>query len=214
MRDQNRFFSYFIIILSLFVIFIGGYFAYGAAQEMNSGTKPPINNKEEYPLRRNATEYQKEIHKELLEAVKEKPVDKELIASLVSKNFIADYFTWTNKLQFNDVGGLYYVNTDYRKSFYDKSLDTFYHDIQFYLKDGNMEETLEVSNIKTKVEDIDVQIDDKAVPAYLVETSWSYKASEILNLEEYQTKTFIKVIEDKDGHFSVVEVNGNEEKEY
>lgn len=214
MKDQNRFFTYFIVILSLFVVLFGSYFAYGAAQAMDSSGKAPINNKDEYPLRKNATDYQKEIHEELIQASKEKRVDKESVASLVSKNFIADYFTWTNKLQFNDVGGLYYINEAYRKSVYDKSLDTFYHDIQFYLEGGNLEETLEVSKVNTKVESIDIKFEDKNMPAYLVETSWVYKKNEFLDLEEYQTKTYIKVIEDQKGHFSIVEVNANEEKEY
>lgn len=213
MQDQNRFFTVFIVILSLFVVVFGGYYAYGAAQDMNKGLKPQIDKRAQYPLRKNATELQKEIHKDLLTAIKEQPLDKELVASLISKSFIADYFTWTNKLQFNDVGGLFYIQEDHRKSVYDKSLDTFYHDLQLHLKEKTVEETLEVSRINTKVEEITIEMDEKDIQAYLVETSWVYQESEILDLEEYQTKTFIKVIEDELGHFSVVEVNGNDEEE-
>ncbi len=213
MKDQNRFFTYFIVVLSIVVLSIGGYFAVQAARNIDSSSKSQIDKKNDYPLRRNATEYQKEIHKELMTAIGKKPLDKNTVSELVAKNFVADYFTWTNKLQFNDVGGLQYIHKDYRKSVYDKSLDTFYNDLRFYLEEGSAEESLEVSNIKTKVSRIEIEMDEKDIPAYLVETNWSYQESNFLDVDEYQTKTFIKVVENDEGHFSVVEVNGNEEKE-
>lgn len=213
MKDQSRFFTYFIVILSLIVVIFGGYFALDAASNIESGSKSQINKNDEYPLRRNATEYQKEIHKELMIAIKDNPKDKTLVAELVAKNFIADYFTWTNKLQFNDVGGLQFIDEAYRKSVYDKSLDTFYNDLRFYLEDDNVKETLEVENVRTKGSQIQIEMDDVDRPAYLIETSWTYQASDVLTVEEFQTKTFIKVIENDEGHFSVVEVNTDEEQE-
>ena len=213
MKDQSRFFTYFIVFLSLIVVSFGGYFALQAASSMEKSNKSQINKKEDYPLRRNATEYQKEIHKELMTAIKENPKDKTLISELVAKNFIADYFTWTNKLQFNDVGGLQYIDEAYRKSVYDKSLDTFYHDMRFYLEEGRVKETLEVENIKAQGSSVRIQMDDEYRPAYVVETSWTYQPSEVLSLDEYQAKTSVKVIEDDEGHFSVVEVKGNEDQE-
>lgn len=213
MQDQKRFFTVFIVILSFFVVIFGGYYAYGAYKDMNKGLRPQVDKRDQYPLRKNATELQKEIHEKLISATKEKPMDKKLVASLVSQSFVADYFTWTNKLQFNDVGGLYYVHEGSRKSVYDKSLDTFYHDLQLYLKEATIEDSLEVSKINTKTQEVTIEMDEKQQQAYLVETSWAYKESNLLNLEEYQTKTFVKVLEDKTGHFSVVEVNGNEEED-
>lgn len=213
MRDQNKFFTYFIVVLSLMVIILGGFFAVQAASGMDKSGKSQINKKDEYPLRRNATDYQKEVHKELLLAIKEEPQNKLLVSELIAKNFIADYFTWSNKLQFNDVGGLQFIDEAFRKSVYDKSLDTFYHDLAIYLDEGLVKDTLEVEKVRTKASQIRIEMDDKDRQAYLVETSWTYQLSDVLDLSEYQTKTFIKIIEDENGLFSVVEVNGNEEKE-
>ena len=213
MKDQNRFFTYFIVVLSILVLSVGGYFAFQAAQNIDNSKKSQIDKTDDYPLRRNATEYQKEIHKELLAAIDAKPMDKNLVSELVAKNFVADYYTWTNKLQFNDVGGLQYISKDYRKSVYDKSLDTFYNDLRFYLEENNVEKSLEVSNIKTKVSKVEIEMDEQDIPAYRVETNWTYQMSDVLDVNEYQSKAYIKVIEDKDGHFSVVEVNSNEEQE-
>lgn len=211
MKDQNRFFTYFIVLLSIVVLIFGGYFVVQAAQDIESGNKSQIDKTVRYPLRKNATDYQKEIHKELLLALKDNPDDKLSIAELIAKNFVSDYYTWTNKVQFNDVGGLQYINENSQKSVYDKSLDTFYNDLRFYLEDKTINDTLEISNVSTRSSRIKIKMDDKDIPAYLIETTWSYQESNILNIPEYQTKAYIKVIEDDEGHFSIVEVNGNED---
>ena len=213
MKDQNRFFTFFIVLLSIAVLSVGGYFGIQAARDIDTSNKPQIDKTEDYPLRKNATDYQKEIHKELLTSIKEKADDKNLIAELIAKNFVADYYTWSNKVQFNDVGGLQYIHVDSQKSVYDKSLDTFYNDLRYYLEDKSVSDTLEIENVKTKSSQIEIEMDENEIPAYLIETTWTYQESSLLNIQEYQTKAYIKVIEDDEGHFSIVEVNGNEEKE-
>ena len=67
--------------------------------------------------------------------------------------------------------------------------------------------------IRTRSHTTVIELDDKEMPAYMVEANWEYVPSSVLNLDEYQNKAFIKVFEDSDGHFSVVEVSANEEAE-
>lgn len=213
MKDQRRFFTFFIVLLSLSVILVGSYFAYGSYKDMNKSGSAQHNKDEQYPLRKNASEYQKEIHKELKEELKKESPNKALVSELVAKNFLADYFTWTNKLRFNDVGGISYVKKDYQSWVYHKSLDTFYNDLRYYLENDSVDKTLEVSSIQTRSHTTVIELDDKEMPAYMVEANWEYVPSSVLNLDEYQNKAFIKVFEDSDGHFSVVEVSANEEAE-
>ncbi|CAM3619479.1 hypothetical protein ERUR111494_03420 [Erysipelothrix urinaevulpis] len=213
MKDQSKFFTYFIVLLSIVVIGVGGFFAYGAYVDMAKSDTLQVNTNEDYPLRKNATDYQKTIHAELKAALKEEPQDKVKIAELVSKNYIADYYTWSNKIRFNDVGGLGYVSKDIRSWVYAKSLDTFYNDVRYYLDTEEIEKTLEVEMIDTSTETTSIMMDEKEVVAYSVDASWKYKSGSILDTDEFQSHAFITVVENEQGLISVVEVNINEENE-
>lgn len=211
MKDQSRFFTYFIVVLSLITLSVGAYAIVSTSQGYLNKDSSKVDRKELYPLRNNATEYQKEVHKELITAIKEDNPQGTKISGLLAQNFVADYFTWTNKLRFNDIGGIQFIKPEYRSWVYDKSLDTFYHDLKIHLDDNDVEETLEVNNVKVHPTKTVITMDDKEVSAYLVKTNWTYRSTPLVNEQNYQQEAYITVVEGSDGYFSIVEVNHDED---
>ena len=109
-----------------------------------------------YILRDNATDLQKEYFKELKTTVEEEEdADGLKIAELVAKNYVADFYTWTNKQGSYDVGGLYYVfdgeylNGDhFRDNVYLNAKDGFYKYINNYINQYGADKVLEVTNVE------------------------------------------------------------------
>lgn len=208
MNAQKRFFSAFIVILSIFVIAIGAYYARHAYIDMRNEDGIVVNKQEPYPIRKNATEFQKEVHASLKEALD--TGNKELVAQYVAEGFLVDYFTWTNKERINDIGGLQFVYKPLQSWVYDKSLDTFYNDFGYYLNQKNHKNTLEVNEINSNVKKTKIYLEEENREGYVVDAHWQYKDSSVLDISDFQNSAQVLVLEDDDGYFSIVEVSINE----
>ena len=89
---------------------------------------PPTNG---YTLRRNPTEYQLELFDRLVNAhdrFAETASDEDLkaYASAIVQNFVADFFTLSNKNSRTDIGGLQFFSEDVRDNFRTSAIDEFY----------------------------------------------------------------------------------------
>ena len=189
-----------------------------------------------YILRENATDLQKDYFKELKTAVEEEEFNGLKIAELVAKNYVADFYTWTNKQGSYDVGGLYYVfNGEYlngdhfRDNVYLNAKDGFYKYINNYINDYGQENVLEVTNVeivssqKTSekfmlnehvayVQDeneewIDYREDDE-FETYLIKCRWDY-AETPLDLNKFANSINLLII-DRNGTFQIVEASEGE----
>lgn len=107
-----------------------------------------------YVLRNDATEYQKQTFAELKQAIEVDNADDTTIVGLVGKNYVADFYTWTNKQGQFDVGGLYYVcsekneTTKYKDNIYIKARDGFYKYINEYINEYGSENLIEVQDVQ------------------------------------------------------------------
>ncbi|MBQ6559491.1 MAG: hypothetical protein IJL85_01540 [Erysipelotrichaceae bacterium] len=189
-----------------------------------------------YILRENATDLQKDYFKELKTAVEEEEFNGLKIAELVAKNYVADFYTWTNKQGSYDVGGLYYVfNGEYlngdhfRDNVYLNAKDGFYKYINNYINDYGQENVLEVTNVeivssqKTSekfmlnehvayVQDeneewIDYR-EDHEFETYLIKCRWDY-AETPLDLNKFANSINLLII-DRNGTFQIVEASEGE----
>lgn len=186
-----------------------------------------------YVLRDNATDYQKEIFSELKSAVEVDGADDQTLASLVAKNFIADFYTWTNKQGQYDIGGFYYVltgkdeTTNYKETAYLAARDGFYKYLTYYINQYGSDKLLEVTNVEINSvkkldykytirkwintidlgnEMYDVIYEDVEYDAYLINCSWTYKEDTALNLNDFGTTENLIVV--KDGNrFEVAEAS-------
>lgn len=132
-NSRLRYKKLLIIALPIFIALVVMLFlSYNAILD-SFGSENTISSKNEkkydiesmdYHLRSNATEYQITLFEELNEAIKENNEQK--IVESVAKNFIADVYTWTNKEDMWDVGGMSYVYSKYKTTTYFEIRDTLY----------------------------------------------------------------------------------------
>lgn len=130
------------IVLATCVICVGGYFFMKNKQPVEP-KDPGVVESVGYLESKNETDLMKQIYTELMAAVEAK--DEEAIQKNVARYFAADFFTWDNKEDRENVGGLYYVLPDFRIDF--GKYATNYYYVNFdehaldYGKDGLPEVT-------------------------------------------------------------------------
>lgn len=243
-EDKNKRILYITLFIMPFVVAIGifGYIAFKETKNLinlATGTTEVNDNhvisSMKYTLRDNATEYQKECFAELKNAV-ETGADENTIVGLVAKNYVADFYTWTNKQGQYDVGGMEYVNSEknetieYRQNIYIKARDGFYKYLNEYINQYGASNLLEIQSINvTNVSNNDylyimheyietIQTgedtwekiyDNVEYKCFNVSLTWTYKPETKLNLSDYATSINLLVIEN-DGRYEIVEASEKE----
>lgn len=146
-----------------------------------------------YTLDENETKLYKEEFEKLDKILSSEDINYEDYAKEVSKLFIIDFYTLSNKLSKNDIGGTQFIKEDMRDNFIDQARSTFYKYVEVK-SDKRTQKLPEVSLIDdVKVEDTKFAIKDKTtikttkvnrykkssnetiVDAYKVTISWDYK---------------------------------------
>ena len=243
-EDKKKRYINMLLFMLPFIIAIGifGFVAYKEAKSLINLAKDDVETKDthkiesmNYILRDNATELQEEYFTELKNAI-ENPTEEitdEVIAGLVGKNYVADFYTWTNKQGQYDVGGMYYVCSEknetvkYKENIYQKARDGFYKYINEYIEEYGSENLLEVASvevisskklddkyslyefieaIQTGDEAWDVIYDYVDHDAYAVSLRWTYNENTKLNLSDYAKSINLIVIEN-DGRYEIVEAS-------
>lgn len=209
MSKKKRFTSLFTLAMMILILCIGGFQVFKANQNQkkigNVGVEGQTNS---YTIRSNASAYQKELYQDLIDAIENGDDGK--IPGLIAQNFIADFFTWTNKVRLNDVGGLQFVHPDIVNNVSHAAQDGIYNDMYTYLSEGKIQNTLQVKNTEIEVSEDVFEIEEKPVDAYIVSIKWEYEEAAALNTSVYQNKALITLVQDEDGLYSIVEVKEHE----
>ena len=189
-----------------------------------------------YIQRENATDLQKEYFAELKSAIEEEEFDGLKIAELVAKNYVADFYTWTNKQGSYDVGGLCYIfngeylNGDHFKdNVYLNAKDGFYKYINNYINQYGAENVLQVTNVEIvsskktdekyllnehvayKQDENEEWYDyreDHEFDTYYIKCRWDY-AETPLDLSKFANSVNLLVIE-RNGVFQIIEASDSE----
>ena len=236
-EDKKKRYLYMVLFMLPFIIAIGifGFVAFKEAKSLlalATGAENVAQNKIEsmnYVLRDNATDIQKEYFEELKVALSDSAVSDADAAGVVCKNFVADFYTWTNKQGQYDVGGMYYVYTPQKNTIYTQARDGFYKYLSNYIKDYGLKNLLEVENVEVvsakncnneyeittiedrwseELEDHYNEEVDYDYEAYEVTCNWTYKLNEKFDTSKYATKmNFIVVL--NEGRFEIVEASEN-----
>ena len=168
----------------------------------------------DYHLRSNATKYQTELFRELTKAV-EDGTDKYNIARLVAENYVADFYTWSNKDGTYDVGGMYYVYSPQKTTIYTQARNTYYKYLTYYINEFGSNNLLEVENItsSTGTQAGTYEFEGKKYDSYYVSCEWTYKNEgtfKDLNLKGYDSSNVPFVANEfvKKENFTIIERNG------
>ncbi|MDR1795179.1 MAG: hypothetical protein LBR25_07265 [Erysipelotrichaceae bacterium] len=145
------------------------------------------------------TEYQKENFKLLTKELENEPRDDAKVAEYVTKAFIIDFYTWSNKNGAWDVGGTQYVYN--YGMFFSQAVGFYYKDIDMFIAKYGQENLPTVSNItidgcKT-IENIEV--DGATYPAYACLANWEYEVKEGFDASKFQTFAEFYVLKQPDG---------------
>ena len=178
----------------------------------------------DYHLRSNATKYQTELFRELTKAV-DNGNDKYEIARLVAENYVADFYTWSNKDGTYDVGGMYYVYSPQKTTIYTQARNTYYKYVTYYINQFGAKDLLEVENITSTIGDEvgTYEFNGKKYDSYYVACEWIYKNEDTFKSlafkgtneinQEIVVDGFVKkenfTIIDKDGRFEIVQAYGD-----
>jgi len=171
-----------------------------------------------YILRRNATDYQLELFDLLVNAHEQFYADKsdeslKIYASTIVQNFVADFFTLSNKSSRSDVGGLQFFSEDVVDNFRSFAVDEFYLYLNQYIEMFGSEllptvSSTEISRIEfgtrtieAEDENVDLNAEDENVPAeeeirtIIIDIEWSYELTTLSYIDEFQTAARFVLVE-------------------
>lgn len=163
-----------IIILSLIGVF--GYLKFFNKEDDNEVKVVKKIDNYNYNLKENETKLYSDNFDELEKLLKSDEINYESYAKSVAKLFIIDFYTLTNKLSKNDIGGTEFIKESMRDNFIEEARSTFYKYLEVK-SDKRTQKLPEVSNIKeVTVEPTEFKYSDKTIDknAYKVTISWEY----------------------------------------
>jgi hypothetical protein len=203
---QKRYLIYLIVGLSLASIFLAVIGLQNRSNAMNAPSDRIVNSNEFYVLRGRPTNFQQDLFKELTQALNADPRSDLVLVELVVKNFIADYFTWTNKNGPYDVGGGNFLFSLEGTNFYRSSRRYFYASMTPYLNAGlRFSDLIEVVDIQTNGADYAAAFDyyGDLYEAFYIEIDWVYRENAALDLTLFPTSASFTVIK-HNGRFEIV----------
>ncbi|MFA5604059.1 MAG: hypothetical protein WDA12_04365 [Bacilli bacterium] len=121
-------------------------------------TKPAIEPKDPkviseingYILKEGASAYFKNVFSELETELSKEEVDEKKYAEIISKLFISDCFTLSNKMNHNDVGGVQFVYEQFQNDYISIARETLYNSIENDIYGNRKQELPTVKNVVIK----------------------------------------------------------------
>lgn len=216
-KDKKRRYKNLILIILPFVLLIGifGYLSADSIMSLIGGVSGNSNSTTssidsmDYHLLKGATDLQKDLFKDLDHAIKDG--EKSEIAKLVAENYVADFYTWTNKAGQFDVGGMYYVYSPQKTAIYNKARNEFYKYVSKYIEEYGQKNILEVASVEAECDEQSepYELDGKTYESYFVTCNWTYVDHKDFTEREYRTKEYFNVIVNENGRFEIVQAYGD-----
>ena len=234
-KDPKKRYLNLLLIILPFLILAGvfGYTSFKAIKDMYGNASGEVNKNdykvsiEEYGyyLRGNATDLQIEYFRELEDLIND-GTDNSAIAACIAKNYVADFYTWTNKNGSYDIGGMHYVYGPSKNVVIAQARNTYYKYLTYYINTFGKDKLLEVTSVETEVDPnpSTYEVDGHTYESYFVTCNWKYKNEEtfdgmnIVSPNEYgsydhywhfTTREYFTVVVTEDGRFEIVEAFGD-----
>lgn len=212
---KNRNKRYIVLVILLvpvlcFMAFFGVTIYKEAKQLMSLASEEPTQEIENlyvieeynYVLRDTATELQIELFEQLRSDLNNPDTKEGTLAEDVCKNYVADFYTWTNKISQYDVGGLYFLynSKGFKKATYLQARDGIYKYLSTYIDKYGAQNLLEVSSVNASAK----KIEDEEYGTYFeVKCDWMYKPTTSFSTTKYEkSKTFAVI--NNEGRYEIV----------
>lgn len=173
MKNINKIKRIIGIIICALIVVIGIYLVFVILpnKSKNIAPKEIEKIKFDYILYQRDNPIYKDIFNELKMELNNENIDYKKYAELISKLFIVDFYTLSNKTSKEDVGGVQFVKGEIKDNFILNSQNTIYKYIGI-----SSEENPEVNNIElVNISEYNYKIEDKEYEGYEVKLKWEYK---------------------------------------
>jgi len=195
----------FLVVLSCFVVL-------GITLVVNFTTKNDnkievVNsiNDYNYVLESNQTKIFKKYFKDLNKELSDAKVEEENYAKLVTKLFLIDFYTLSNKVTNQDIGGVQFIHSTFQNNFKLKASDTIYKYVQSNIYGNRNQELPTVKDVEIEhIEQVSfTYLETTDNSAYQVNAKITYKK----DLGYDTSKTIILVHEEE--KLVIVEIKDN-----
>lgn len=209
-KQKNKlhlYFRYIIVILTLSVAIFAGIFYFNLNNYISSNGEQVVYKNDMYTLRGKPTKLQKDLFKELSNQL-DKKIEFDFDAvELVVKNFVADYYTWSNKQGAYDIGGSEFIFSKENLNFKQNARRYFYSNMVAYINDEvSISDLIEVESVSTNQADFAAEYEHYGTKylTYYVEASWVYKENPNLDLSAFPTSAVFTLVFSEDGRYEIV----------
>lgn len=114
-----------------------------------------------YHLDSNETRIYKKYYKQLETELKDNKIDEKKYAETISKLFVIDFYTLTNKLTNQDIGGIQFIHSNLQDKFITESSGSIYKYVKNNLSGNRRQKLPEINKVEvTKVETINYKKDN------------------------------------------------------
>ncbi len=206
-NKMHLYFRYLIVTLAISIALFSGIIFFNLNNAMSSAGEQVILSNKFYALKGKPTQLQKDLFKELTIQV-DKDVEYDLdLVGLVVKNFIADYYTWTNKQGPYDIGGGEFIFGHENLNFKQTSRRYFYSYMEPYISSGlSNTDLIEVETIAPAIADFASNYDyyGQTFSTFYVETSWTYKENTKIDTSVFPTRAAFVIVITESGRYEIV----------
>ena len=189
MKLKKKVKRFLIIFLIIVVAAVGGFVFY----EMTNTSKVTIkkatvlNEIKEYgyTLKSNKSKAYKKEFANLATILNSDSVDEEAYLKSITKLFILDFYTLSDKVANTDVGGVDFIHTDAKTNFLEKAEDTIYKYVENNMYGGRRQSLPTVQDVTVEdIQNVSFTLNKETdTNAYQVTVSWTYTEE-----NDYQNK--------------------------
>lgn len=189
MKLKKKVKRFLIILLIVIVAAVGGFVFY----EMTNTSKVTIkkatvlNEIKEYgyTLKSNKSKAYKKEFANLATILNSDSVDEEAYLKSITKLFILDFYTLSDKVANTDVGGVDFIHTDAKTNFLEKAEDTIYKYVENNMYGGRRQSLPTVQDVTIEdIQNVSFTLNKETdTNAYQVTVSWTYTEE-----NDYQNK--------------------------
>ncbi len=192
-----------LLYLIVVAVIVGGFLVWNNFIKPRSN-KPKVvdsikNEDVDYVVSETDTKLFKDTFGELKKVLNAREVDNKKYAEVITKLFVIDFFTLSNKTSKNDVGGVQFVYESYQTDFVEGARNSIYKQVQSDMSGSKLNGSLPTVT-KVKVDSID-EISPYSMfggnfftedqVGYMINISWEYK-----NDDDFQSNATIIVVPD------------------
>ena len=151
-----------------------------------------------YTIGNNSTKINKDSFRELNNAITAQ--DPAKISEALTKCFVTEYYTWTNKDGNYDIGGMQYIYTPMSANFAEYSLWNFYEDMDLYITQYGRDKLIEVTSVTAEpavsaVYEITGEDGNPvSLEAYTVKANWEYGTETSMDTSQMQKSAVFTVV--------------------